>query len=178
MTTWIALLRGINVGGAKKLAMSDLKALCTSLGHTNVSTYIQSGNVVLTSTRSDRAKIAAEISTGIERTHSLAVSIVLRTPAELRSALAANPFATEAEPTRVTITFLSDVPTADAASLLEPDRFAPDRFTLRGKELYAYYPGGIGRSKMTLDYFEKRLGVRGTARNLNTVAKLIELSAG
>jgi uncharacterized protein (DUF1697 family) len=178
MTTWIALLRGINVGGAKKLAMSDLKALCTSLGHTNVSTYIQSGNVVLTSTRSDRATLAAEISTGIERAHGLVVSVVLRTQAELRSALAANPFATEADPSRVTITFLSDEASPEAASRLEPDRFAPDRFALRGQELYAYYPAGIGPSKMTLDYFEKRLGVRGTARNLNTVAKLIELSAG
>ncbi len=177
MATWIVLLRGINVGGANKLAMTDLKALMTSLGHTAVFTYIQSGNVVLTSPRSDRASLAAEISAGIERAHGLVVSVVLRTPDELSAALAANPFTMEADGSRVMITFLSDVPLPDAISRLEADRFVPDRFELRGSELYAHYPNGAGRSKMTLDYFEKRLGVRGTARNLNTVAKLLGLAA-
>ncbi|MDP9463788.1 MAG: DUF1697 domain-containing protein [Actinomycetota bacterium] len=177
MAIWIVLLRGINVGGANKLAMTDLKALLSSLGHTNVSTYIQSGNVVLTSPRSDRATLAVEISTAVERTHGLIISVVLRTPEELRAALAANPFAAEADGSRVMITFLSGTPSPDAISKLEADRFVPDRFELRGSELYAHYPNGAGRSKMTLDYFEKRLGVRGTARNLNTVAKLIGLAA-
>lgn len=176
MATWIALLRGINVGGTNKLAMTGLRDLVTSLGHTDVSTYIQSGNAVLTSPRSDRSTLTAEISTGIERAYGLAVTVVLRTPAELRAALAANPFTMEVDGSRVMITFLSDVPSPDAISRLEPDRFVPDRFELRGTELYAHYPDGAGRSKMTLDYFEKLLHVRGTARNLNTVAKLIELS--
>jgi uncharacterized protein (DUF1697 family) len=176
MTTWIALLRGINVGGANKLAMKDLRDLVAACGHTGVSTYIQSGNVVLTSARSDRSALAAEISTGIERAHGLAVTVVLRTPEELRAALAANPFTAESDASRVTITFLSDVPSAGDISRLEPDRFLPDRFEVLGAELYAYYQNGAGRSKMTLDYFEKRLRVRGTARNLNTVAKLIQLA--
>jgi uncharacterized protein (DUF1697 family) len=176
MATWIALIRGINVGGSNKLAMTGLRDLVTSLGHADVSTYIQSGNVVLTSRRSDRKTLTAEISTGIERVFGLAVTVVLRTPAELGAALAANPFTTEADGSRVMITFLSEAPSPDAISRLEPDRFVPDRFELRVTEMYAHYPNGAGRSKMTLDYFEKRLGVRGTARNLNTVAKLVELS--
>ena len=102
----------------------------------------------------------------------------MRTPDELRAALAANPFITESEGSRVLITFLSDTPALRDAATLESDRFMPDRFELLGAELYAHYPNGAGRSKMNLDYFEKRLGVRGTARNLNTVAKLIELSIG
>ena len=176
MATWIVLLRGINVGGANRLAMADLRALVGSLGHTSVSTYIQSGNIVLTTARADRRSLAAEISAGIEATHGLSVSAVLRTPAEMRAALAANPFTTEPEATKVLITFLSDEPAAHDVADLERDRFTPDRFQLLGSEIYMYYPTGAGRSKMTLDYFEKRLGVRGTARNLNTVSKLIELS--
>jgi uncharacterized protein (DUF1697 family) len=175
---WIVLLRGINVGGANRLAMADLRELMTRLGHSGVSTYIQSGNVVVTSSRSDRATLASEICDGISASFDLTVSAVLRTPDELRAALAANPFATEPDGTKVLITFWSGAPSPDDVTRLEPGRFAPDRFELLGSELYGHYPNGAGRSKMTLDYFEKRLHVRGTARNLNTVAKLIELSGG
>ena len=178
MATWVVLLRGVNVGGANRLAMANLRDLITSLGHTEVSTYIQSGNIVLTTARTDRAGLAAELCDGIEATFGLVVSAVLRTPDELRATLAANPFTMEPNAARVLVTFLSDVPSPDAVARLEPDRFVPERFELAGAELFAHYPNGAGRSKMTLDYFEKRLGVRGTARNLNTVAKLIELSAG
>jgi uncharacterized protein (DUF1697 family) len=176
MPTWVVLLRGINVGGANRLAMADLRTLMTDLGHSEVSTYIQSGNIIMTSSLSDRATIANEISVGIEQAHGLAVSAVLRTPDELRAALAANPFTRESERSRVLITFLSDSPAPGDVASLEADRFVPDRFELVGAELFAHYPNGAGRSKMNLDYFEKRLRVRGTARNLNTVAKLIELS--
>jgi uncharacterized protein (DUF1697 family) len=178
MATWIVLLRGVNVGGANRLAMGDLRDFITELGHSGVSTYIQSGNVVMTSHRTDRAALAAEICDGIQTTFGPVVSAVMRTPEELRAALDANPFTSGEDMTRVLITFLSDTPTPEAAARLEPDRFLPDRFELAGTELYGYYPNGAGRSKMTLTYFEKRLGVKGTVRNLNTVAKLIELSKG
>ncbi len=178
MATWVVLLRGINVGGANRLAMADLRAVMAELGHSDVSTYIQSGNVIMTSSRSDRATMAEEISAGIERAHGLIVSAVLRTPDELRASLTGNPYTMEPDGTRVLITFLSGTPAPADAATLEPDRFVPDRFELAGAELYAHYPNGAGRSKMNLDYFEKRLRVRGTARNLNTVAKLIELSIG
>ena len=178
MTRWIVLLRGVNVGGANRLAMADLRELVTTLGHTGVSTYIQSGNILLTSSRSDRSTIATEICAGIEKSFGPKVSAVLRTPDELRTALANNPFTTENDPTHVYITFLSDTPSPDDIALLERDRFLPDRFEVIGSELFGSYPQGSGRSKMTLDYFEKRLHVHGTARNLNTVAKLIELGSG
>ena len=177
-TTWVVLLRGINVGGANRLAMADLRVVMTSLDHTDVSTYIQSGNVIMTSSRSDRAAMAAEISAGIRKAHGLTVYAVLRTPDELSASLAANPFTTETEGSRVLITYLSEAPSQGDIATLEPDRFVPDQFALIGTELYAHYPNGAGRSKMNLDYFEKKLRVRGTARNLNTVAKLIELSTG
>jgi len=178
MATWVVLLRGVNVGGANRLAMSDLRDLVGSLGHSEVATYIQSGNVVLKSPRDDRAAVAAEICDGIRSSFGLGVSAVLRTPGELRAAIATNPFRAEAQADagHVHITFLSSAPEPDRVAQLEADRFMPDRFALIGSELYLHYPNGAGRSKMNLDYFEKRLGVRGTARNLNTVAKLIELS--
>jgi uncharacterized protein (DUF1697 family) len=177
VTTWIVLLRGINVGGNNRLAMSDLRELVTTLGHTDVSTLIQSGNVVMTSPRSDRSTMASEICAGIATSFGPKVSAVLRTPDELRAALANNPFTTD-DGTRVLITFLSDEPSPTDVAVLEGDRFLPDRFEVVGSELYGYYPNGAGRSKMTLDYFEKRLHVRGTGRNLNTVAKLIDLGGG
>jgi uncharacterized protein (DUF1697 family) len=178
MATWVVLLRGVNVGGANRLAMADLRSVVTSLGHTRVATYIQSGNIVLSSAKADRTALAAEICTAIERAHGLIVSAVLRTPDELRKSLANNPFTGAADTARVLITFLSAAPRAVDVERLEAQRFLPDRFELRGSDLYGHYPNGAGRSKMTLDYFEKRLGVRGTSRNLNTVAKLIELADG
>ena len=176
MATWVVLLRGVNVGGANRLAMVDLRNVVTALGHTEVSTYIQSGNVVLKSDRKDRAAMADEICAGIHAKSGLSVAAVLRTPKELRASLAANPFEKVPDGARTLITYLSDAPLAADVARLETDRFLPDRFVVMGSELYGLYPNGAGRSKMTLDYFEKRLHVHGTSRNLNTVAKLIELS--
>ena len=178
MATWAVLLRGVNVGGANRLAMADLRDVVTNLGHTEVSTYIQSGNVVLTSARKDRVAMADEICAGIKATSGLSVLAVLRTPKELRASLATNPFEEVPGGARVLITYFSAAPAAADISKLEPDRFAPDQFVVIGSELYGKYPNGSGRSKMTLDYFEKRLHVHGTSRNLNTVAKLIELADG
>ena len=176
MVTWIVLLRGVNVGGANRLSMADLREAMIGLGHTDVSTYIQSGNIVLQSPGIDRAELAAEICATVKSRFGLSISAVLRTPDELRAALAANPYAAQEDGTRVLIMFLSDVPAPEDVAGLDRDRFLPDRFELVDAELYGFYPNGAGRSKMTLDYFEKRLRVRGTGRNLNTVAKLIDLS--
>lgn len=176
MATWVVLLRGINVGG-KTLPMASLRNIMSSLGHADVSTYIQSGNALM---KSDGARddLTDELREEIDRVLGMDVTVILRTPAELARALKVNPFRSAAETARVTITFLSAQPTPAAAATLEMERFVPDRFDLIGSELFMHYPNGIGRSKMTLDYFEKHLGVRGTARNLNTVAKLIELAGG
>jgi len=178
VTNWVVLLRGVNVGGANRLPMADLRQLVASLGHSEIATYIQSGNLVMSSPRDDRDAIAAEICDAIRSSFGLSVSAILRTPKELADIVAANPFSAEAkvDGTRVHVMFLSGVPTREHTAQLEPDRFDPDRFALVGSELFLHYPNGAGRSKMNLDYFEKRLHVRGTARNLNTVAKLIDLS--
>ena len=178
MAMWVVLLRGVNVGGANRLAMADLRDVVTNLGHTAVSTYIQSGNVVLSSDRTDRPSMADEICAGIKATSGLSVLAVLRAPKELRASLVANPFEEVHAPARALITYLSAAPAADDIAKLEPNRFLPDQFVLIGSQLYGMYANGSGRSKMTLDYFETRLHVHGTSRNLNTIAKLIELADG
>src|SRR3954462_7250037 len=109
MTSWVVLLRGVNVGGANPLPMKDLRELVTSLGHSDVVTYIQSGNLVMTSPRKNRQTIAAEIGDGIKSSFGLAVTVIVRPPAELSDSVAANPFAAEAkaDAARVHIMFLS-----------------------------------------------------------------------
>jgi uncharacterized protein (DUF1697 family) len=178
----VALLRGVNVGGHGKLAMADLRQLTTDLGHTDVATYIQSGNLVFTTDRAARTvaardTIARQLSSAIDERHHLKVSVMVRTVDELRKALAAVPFlGDEPDSAKLMIVFLSGRPTAKAIASLDADRFAPDRFHVIGREMFVHFPNGAGRSKFTTDYFEKRLGVSGTARNLNTVRKLIDLA--
>jgi len=178
--TLIALLRGVNVGGKNLLPMADLRDLVAALGHRDVRTYIQSGNLVFTpaprSTRSDA--VAGDLSGAIARRFGLDVVVVVRTPEELADAAAAHPFVLE-EPdaAKLHLAFLSARPTAEAAARLETDRFQPDRFVVQDRRIALHYPSGMGRSKMTVGYFERRLGVSATVRNLTTVAKLVDLAA-
>jgi uncharacterized protein (DUF1697 family) len=172
MSTIIALLRGINVGGKASIRMADLKTSFEALGFEDVVTYINSGNVVFRGTKPD----AAAIEKRIAKDFGLEVAVMLRTPKELALIEESNPFP-KAEPARLHVVFLSSRPTAKAVAGLNPDRSPPDEFRVVGREIYLHTPGGIGRSKLTIDWFEKQLGVRGTARNLNTVAKLIELAS-
>src|SRR4051812_30532120 len=110
MTTWVVLLRGVNVGGANRLPMKDLRELVASLGHSDVVTHIQSGNLVMTSPRKNRQTIAGEIGDAIKSSFGLAVTAILRTPAELSASVAANPFSAEAkaDAAKVHIMFLSE----------------------------------------------------------------------
>src|SRR5215210_3413825 len=139
MATWIVLLRGVNVGGANKLPMAGLRKIVGDLGHADVATHIQSGNVVMTTRRTDRAKLAAEICVEIKSECGLSVSAVLRTPEELQAAIAENPFPETGGDSRVLITFLSEKPKREDVAQLEVARFAPDRFEVVGSELYGYY---------------------------------------
>jgi uncharacterized protein (DUF1697 family) len=174
--TYAALLRGINVGGNNKLPMADVRALCDDLGHDSVVTYLQSGNVVFRSSRDPNA-LAAELEREIARRSGFAVTVLLRTPGELAAIASVRPFQ-EDDFKKVHVLFLSDRPTATALASLDPDRSPGDEFRANGRELYLHYANGSGRTRLTLDYFERRLGVAGTARNWNTVLKLVELTSG
>jgi uncharacterized protein (DUF1697 family) len=174
-TTYVALLRGINVGGKNKIPMAGLRDVFESLGHEDVATYIQSGNVVFTSTVKP-AQAATDIAAGIKSTFGLDISVIVRTRAQLAKAAKEHPYLTSsADGSKLFVTFLEDKPSAAAIATLDPDRSPPAEYVVKGKEIFMFFPDGMGRSKLTLDYLEKRLGTRGTARNLNTVNKLLEL---
>lgn len=175
MSRHVALLRGINVGGNNKIAMPALSAMFTTLGHTEVQTYIQSGNVIFRP-RSPSTRVDAELEQAIQETFNLSIRVVTRTGDELRQVLAHNPFPT-AEPERLMVVLLRDVPGPDAIALLDPQRSPPDRFVVHGREIYAYCPNTFAKTKLTLDWFERRLGTVGTARNWRTIGVLAELAS-
>lgn len=176
MPTLVALLRGVNVGGKVKVPMAELRSLLSGLGLEQVTTYIQSGNVVF-QTGGGAKKVAGRIERGIAEAFGVDVTVLIRTPAQLRTIAEHNPFlADEPDPAKLHVVFLRDRPKAGASSRLDPERSPPDRFHLRGRELYLHLPNGAARSKLTNDYLERRLGVRATARNWKTLLKLIELT--
>jgi uncharacterized protein (DUF1697 family) len=174
VTMYAALLRAVNVGG-RKVPMSDLKALFEDQGHDEVVTYIQSGNVVFDG-KGKAATLAQELSAAIEQAFGLQTPVVLRTRTQLEQVVATNPYvAPGVEATKLHVVFLRDKPTARAVATLDPDRSPPDEFTVVGREIFVLAPNGVGRSKLTIDWFEKRLGTVGTNRNWNTVNKLLSL---
>jgi uncharacterized protein (DUF1697 family) len=175
--TYVALLRGINLGSRKRVSMPDLQALFASLGAEDVVTYVQSGNVVFTS--SDGAeKLIAALERRIRRDLGLTVTVLLRTQPQLAKVLAGNPFAKRVkEASKLHVTFLAEKPDRSLVSDLDPEPAAPDEFRVVGQEVYLHCPNGYGRSKLTNAYFEKQLGVAATTRNWNTVTKLAELAS-
>ena len=105
--------------------------------------------------------------------------MIVRTRAELAKVATANPYLTSGvDVSKLHVTFLADKPTAAAIKQLDPERSAPDEFTVQGREIFMLLPNGMGRSKLTIDYFERRLGTTATARNWNTVNKLLDLMTG
>jgi uncharacterized protein (DUF1697 family) len=176
--TYVAFVRGINLGSHHKVSMQDLRALVEALGAEDVATYVQSGNVIFRSGDGPRKLIDA-IEMRINRDLGLSVTVLLRTQAELANVLAGNPFNTQGkEPTTLHVTFLANKPSGARVRTLDPKRSQPDQFRLIGREIYLHCPNGYGRSKLTNAYFEQKLGVVATTRNWRTVTKLAELASG
>jgi uncharacterized protein (DUF1697 family) len=170
---YIALLRGVNVGGNKKIAMADLRQLLSSLGYGDVATYINSGNAVFTSPRDDPAELAREIESGIARDLGLEVAVLVRTRDELEAVVQGNPFQVDATgPARFHATFLSVQPDGERLAEIDPRLFAPDEFAVGDRVIYLKLLDGVSRSQLTFDFWERRFGLRATTRNWNTVTKL------
>lgn len=167
MTLHIALLRGINVGGNKMIAMSDLRDMAARLGLRDARTLLQSGNLVFTS-----GKSPAALEKLLEREIDANVDVFVRTAEEWRAVVARNPFPEEAKRDPGHLIVMALKTSADAAALVMPGR---EIARGSGREIYLYYPDGQGRSKLTNAVIEKKLGTRGTARNWNTVTKLAAL---
>ncbi len=174
---WVVLLRGINVGGANRLAMAELRATLAAEGMTELQTYVQSGNVVFAHPCNDADEIAALVAAAIERRHRLTVPVVVRTGAEMGRIAAMHPDHGVIEAKYLHVVFFDRTPD-ESTPPLDADRFAPDRFRIDGREAYVTYPSGSGRSKLTIGVFERAFGVTATARNMNSVRQLALMSGG
>lgn len=174
---YVALVRGINVGG-KKLAMADLRALLDELRHEDVATYVQSGNAVFSSEREDPAELAAEIEAGIAAKLGLDVRVLVRTAPEIAAVIAGNPFPdADANPKLVHVVFLEREPDPERLAQIDPRKYEPDEFRIGDRAVYLRFPNGYHTAKMTNDFWERRLGMAGTARNWNTVMKIGQMLA-
>jgi uncharacterized protein (DUF1697 family) len=171
----ISMLRGINVGGHNLIKMDALREVYGSLGFSNARTHVQSGNVVFTARTGDLGKMARRIEDAIEAQFACRPDVILRTVEEMRSVLQRNPFAIDADPAKLIVTFLASEPEKEAHARVRAIE-AIEKLHLEGRELFVYYPDGMGRSKLTPAMVDKALKMRGTGRNWNSVRKLLEMA--
>jgi len=178
MATFVSLFRAINVGGNNLVRMDALKAMHEALGLKNVSTYLQTGNVVFDSDDTDPNQLAAQIAIEFEKTFGFRSEVMVRTAAELKEIFNKNPFYNQPEKeTRwVAVIFLTAQPDQQAQQALLNNYKGLEELFVIDQELFVYYPDGIGRSKLTTAVIEKNLKVAGTGRNWNTVIKLLEMT--
>jgi uncharacterized protein (DUF1697 family) len=173
MTTYVVLLRGINVGGNKRMAMRDLRNALTTAGIEDPRTLLQSGNVVVNSS-ADMAALVDIVETTIQSTFGFQSTVIVRTADEIRDLLADHPFTAEQiEDGRFAhVGFCRDKPDRDGFEALQEAHEGSEELKLVGRELFVYYPDGSGRSKLTNSVIEKHLGTPTTSRNWNTVEKI------
>ncbi|MBO0754200.1 MAG: DUF1697 domain-containing protein [Bradyrhizobiaceae bacterium] len=168
MIRYIALLRAVNVGGTGNLPMADLRAICEDSGFARVKTYIASGNVVF-ETKIAASKVRSEMEARLLAHLGKPVGVVVRTASEMHDVLKANPFP-DAEPNRTYAIFLNHSPPRDALDHVTGR--SNEMMVLGDREIFVFYPGGMGRSKLKIPAAKT-----GTARNMNTVARLTEIAA-
>ena len=178
MPVIICMLRGVNVGGHNTIKMDALKALCVSLKLKDPQTYVQSGNVIFSTSEKDLAKLAKRIQDAIEKTVGFRPGVVLRTAAELQAVVARNPFAKRSgiEPGKLLVNFLAADPGKEAREKALTIQIGPEELHLVGCEAYIYFPNGQGRSKLPWAAIERTLGTSGTGRNWNSVTKMLEMA--
>jgi uncharacterized protein (DUF1697 family) len=177
MKTYIALFRGINVGGNNILPMQELVAQLDNIGLQNVRTYIQSGNVVFHSEEENASLLSSKIRAAIKKSHGFEPQVLLLELEEMEKAVGSNPFPEgESEPKTLHLLFLASVPKNPDYDALESIKTDRERFVLKGSVFYLHAPDGIGRSKLAANA-EKILGVWATGRNWRTVCKIVEMAS-
>jgi uncharacterized protein (DUF1697 family) len=177
MTRHIALLRGINVGGHKKVPMAALREALGAAGFEDVKTYVQSGNVALTASERSPAKVGRKVAKAIDDAFGFDVAVVMRTRDEIAALVDDDPLGDVAtNPTYRIVVFLADKLDRDRLADVDPEEFAPEAFALRDREIVMWAPDGQRDSKLVKALTEKRTGVVGTARNWRTVEKLLDLA--
>jgi len=178
MAVIISMLGGVNVGGHNMIKMDTLRALYQSLKLRDPHTYVQSGNVVFRTDERDLVQLARRIENGIEQSFHFRPDVIVRTTSELRDAIARNPFATRRgiEASKLLVTFLASDPDADAREKVLKVKTDPEELSISGREVYIYYPTGMGRSKLSWIAIANALKTSGTGRNWNSVTKLLEIA--
>ena len=171
---WAALLRGVNVGGNRKLPMADLKGLAEALGFDRVQTLLASGNVVFDADEEDGARLGDRLEREAKARLGLETDFLLRDAAELKAAIAANPFAeaAKARPNTLVVVFMREAPPQDLPKRVAAIYDGPERLAVNGRHLYADYVEGQGRSKLPQAMARLKLPKAATGRNWNTVLKL------
>ena len=180
MQTYISILRGINVSGQKKILMVDLKLLFEKLKFENVTTYIQSGNVVFkSSTELTDLELSKMIEAEIFKKYKFEVPVISRTKKELENVISSNPFLKEKNIRieKLHVTFLSEKPNNDLVESIGHLNFSPDQFFINEKEVYLYIPESYGETKLSNKFFENKLKVTATTRNWKKVNKLAEITS-
>ena len=176
--TFISILRGINVSGQKKILMADLKSLFEKLKFKEVATYIQSGNVIFKSDEKlSEREVAEKIEKAIIKKYNFHVPVIIRNEEEFKKIISSNVFTKEEsiDTKGFHVVFLSDFPAKANVELIESIDFSPDKFIIKGKEIYLHISGSYGETKLSNSFFEKKLKVTATTRNWNTVNKLFEM---
>jgi len=174
---YAALLRGINVGGNKKVPMADLRAMTAKLGFDDPKTLLQSGNLVFSAKSQPMAKLEALLEAATKKHIGVECSYLLRSADEWAKIVAANPFRAEAkaDPAHLAVTFCRETPSAGALQALRSEIRGKEDFTAAGRELFVWFPDGMGTSRLAIALSKNRLGTICTARNWNTVTKVSAL---
>ena len=174
---YIALLRGINVSGQKKIKMADLRTYLGDAGLQDVQTYIQSGNIVFKSENADKAELAQKISDEIKEAYGFDVPVLVLTADYLQSAIEQNTyFKAGKDISKLYVTFLAEKPSEEKIATLEAVDYSPEEFILHETHLDFYFPNGYGRSKLNNNFFERKLKVSATTRNWKTINKLLDMA--
>jgi uncharacterized protein (DUF1697 family) len=173
--TYVALLRGVNVGGKNKLRMKELVDLFVEAGCMCVRSYIQSGNVLFEVSPSTAAKLSDEIAAQILKRFGFRTAVLLRSSEQLSEIISNNPFVKAGKaPETLHVMFLAGLPKASELKNLDPDRSPPDEFIVQGQEIYLILPNGAAKTRLTNAYFDSKLSTTSTSRNWRTVQKLFE----
>ena len=178
MPVLVSMLRGVNVGPHNRIKMDVLRGLYESLKLEDPRTYVQSGNVIFRTKEKNLSALSKKIQDAIEKKCKCRPDVILRTTGELRKAVAATPFADRPnlEPGKILVTFLAAEPSRDAEKNLANFKDYPEELHLKGRELYIYFPNGAGRSKLPWSSVQRLLKVTGTARNWNSVTRMLAMA--
>ena len=178
MAAIVAMLRAVNLASHRRMKMDDLKTVCEALKLRDVRTYVQSGNVVFRTDERDMKRLTARLEQAIEKKFGFQSDVIVRSASEMRSVVSRNPFAKrrDIEPAKLVVTFLAGDPGNGARATVRTIPTSPEELHIDGREIYVYFPNGQGKSKLPTARIERTLGIPGTARNWNSVTKLLEMA--